>query len=149
MSNRLCIFCNKVLKTRHQIKFCSSRCQCDHNHNIFIDAWKEGLVDGMIGVSTRVTSNHIRRYLIETHGEKCSLCGWNKIHSITKKVPLDLDHIDGNSENNNEKNLRLLCPNCHSLTPFFRALNMGHGRKWRIEKYRSEMKIAQTISTSS
>jgi len=138
MHNRKCIFCNQTLKTRHQIRFCSSKCQCDHQHNLFVDAWRNGLVDGMIGVSTRVTSAHIRRYLIETHGEKCSQCEWNVRHSITGKVPLDVDHIDGNSENNNESNLRLLCPNCHSLTPYFRNLNKGHGRKWRMNKYRKE-----------
>jgi predicted HNH restriction endonuclease len=39
-----------------------------------------------------------------------------------------VEHIDGNYENDREKNLTLLCPNCHSLTPTFRALNRGNGR---------------------
>jgi 5-methylcytosine-specific restriction endonuclease McrA len=43
---------------------------------------------------------------------------------------------DGNSENNLEENLRLLCPNCHSLSPNFRNLNKGYGRKWRVNKYK-------------
>ena len=42
-----------------------------------------------------------------------------------------MEHIDGNSENNNIENLELLCPNCHSLTPTFGALNKGKGRKNR------------------
>lgn len=58
-------------------------------------------------------------------------CGWNQRHSITHRIPLEIDHIDGNANNNNEDNLRLLCPNCHSLTPHFRNLNRGHGRAWR------------------
>jgi Zn finger protein HypA/HybF involved in hydrogenase expression len=66
----------------------------------------------------------------------CSLCGWNKVHSITKRIPLEIDHIDGNAENNSEENLRLICPNCHSLTPHFRNLNKGKGRKWRTNKYK-------------
>jgi Zn finger protein HypA/HybF involved in hydrogenase expression len=78
--------------------------------------------------------------MIENGGEKCSMCGWNKKHSITGHVPLEIDHIDGNSQNNIESNLRILCPNCHSLTPYFRNLNKGNGRKWRIEKYHIEMK---------
>ncbi|MEN9582255.1 MAG: hypothetical protein RL641_209 [Candidatus Parcubacteria bacterium] len=41
------------------------------------------------------------------------------------------DHIDGNWRNNIEENLRLLCPNCDSLTPTFSAFNRGNGRKNR------------------
>lgn len=38
-------------------------------------------------------------------------------------IPLELDHIDGNHQNNALQNLRLLCPNCHALTPTFRDKN--------------------------
>jgi len=31
---------------------------------------------------------------METHGENCFQCGWDKRHPITNNVPLDLDHID-------------------------------------------------------
>lgn len=37
----------------------------------------------------------------------------------------------GNYLNNSEDNLDLICPNCHSLTPTYRALNIGNGRKDR------------------
>lgn len=39
-------------------------------------------------------------------------------------IQLELDHIDGNNENNNLSNLRLLCPNCHALTPTYRGKNI-------------------------
>lgn len=45
---------------------------------------------------------------------KCSCCGiseWNN-----KPITMQLDHIDGNSNNHVLNNLRLLCPNCHSQT---------------------------------
>ena len=42
---------------------------------------------------------------------------------------LQVNHIDGNYKNNREENLELLCPNCHSLTPNYRSLNRGKGRK--------------------
>jgi 5-methylcytosine-specific restriction endonuclease McrA len=58
-------------------------------------------------------------------------CGWEKIHPITLKVPVELHHIDGDSKNNKLDNLILLCPSCHSLTPSFRGLNRGNGRKNR------------------
>ena len=36
---------------------------------------------------------------------------------------LQVDHIDGNPDNNKGNNLRLLCPNCHSLTPTYKGGN--------------------------
>lgn len=50
----------------------------------------------------------------------------------TNQVPLIADHIDGNWRNNIESNLRLLCPNCDSLSPTYAALNKGNGRKNRV-----------------
>jgi 5-methylcytosine-specific restriction endonuclease McrA len=58
-------------------------------------------------------------------------CQWNKKHKITNKVPIQLEHIDGDSKNNSLDNLKLLCPNCHSLTDTYGALNKGKGRKNR------------------
>ena len=40
-----------------------------------------------------------------------------------EKITIELDHLDGNSNNNNLNNLRILCPNCHSQTPTFRSRN--------------------------
>jgi 5-methylcytosine-specific restriction endonuclease McrA len=102
---------------------------------LYVTKWKQGEVNGSRGVNAKNISQHVRRYLLDKHGNECSLCGWNKINLTTKTVPLEIDHIDGDSENNNEANLRLLCPNCHSLTPNFRNLNKGKGRLWRKNKY--------------
>jgi predicted HNH restriction endonuclease len=73
----------------------------------------------------------IRRYLIERFGEKCARCGWAERHPKTGKVPVEVEHIDGDWRNNNPANLTLLCPNCHALTPTYRALNWGRGREYR------------------
>lgn len=129
-----CINCKSLLKNRHQIKYCSNKCQATEKYNNSIKDWKNGTKNGSVGVKTRIISAYLRRYLFEKYKDKCSMCGWDKRHSVTGNVPLEVDHIDGNSENNSESNLRLICPNCHSLTSHFRNLNKGNGRKWRIKK---------------
>lgn len=60
----------------------------------------------------------IKRLIINKKLEyKCSICGINKWNQ--KPIRLRLDHIDGDSTNNCEYNLRLLCPNCDSQTDTF------------------------------
>jgi hypothetical protein len=126
--------CSKALTKRHKIKFCSNKCQHDLNYRNFIERWKSGFVVGNVGIGTRVMSRHIRRYLLEKYSYKCSKCGWGEKNPLSGRLTLEIDHIDGDAENNKEVNLRLLCPNCHSLTPHFRNLNKGRGRKWRMER---------------
>ena len=101
----------------------------------YIIEWKRGKKSGQRGIVTKNISKYIKRYLIEKYGEACIVCGWSKKHHMTGKVPLEIDHKDGNSENNKENNLRILCPNCHSLTSTFKNLNKGYGRMWRKNKY--------------
>jgi hypothetical protein len=53
---------------------------------------------------------------------KCEICGWNKV-SADGRMPLELDHVNGDSLDNRLENLRILCPNCHSLQITHRGLN--------------------------
>lgn len=55
---------------------------------------------------------------------KCEICGWAK-KSDDGRIPLELDHINGDSHDNRIENLRVLCPNCHSLQPTHRGRNMA------------------------
>ncbi len=53
---------------------------------------------------------------------KCEKCGWAK-KSADGRIPLELDHINGKHSDNRLINLRILCPNCHSLQPTHRSKN--------------------------
>ncbi|MFH1841294.1 MAG: HNH endonuclease signature motif containing protein [Candidatus Nealsonbacteria bacterium] len=55
---------------------------------------------------------------------KCEECGWAKT-SKDNRVPLELDHINGDVHDNRLENLRILCPNCHSLKLTHRGCNRG------------------------
>jgi hypothetical protein len=125
---RFCLFCNKEL-TRRDTKYCNNICHRNKEQKKFIEKWLKGELSGTTQVGN--TSHFIKRYLVATFGEKCFKCGWAERNSVTNKVPIELDHIDGNHKNNILNNLRLLCPNCHSLTSTFRNLNKGKGRQFR------------------
>lgn len=68
-------------------------------------------------------SNSLRLRLLEEgiFPHQCSKCKGTEWFG--ELIPLELDHIDGDNTNNLLSNLRLLCPNCHALTPTYRGRN--------------------------
>jgi hypothetical protein len=73
-----------------------------------------------------------RRYLVYKYGWRCKICGnnvWNN-----KKIPLLVDHINGNSDDNTLDNLRVICPNCDAQLPTYKGRNRGHGRVERMKR---------------
>ena len=123
-----CLSCGINLHSRYAIKYCSNSCQKNHQYKAFIENWKTGMHAGIIGKITYAISRHIRKYILDKYSSKCSRCGWSGQNIYSKKSVLEINHIDGNSMNNAESNLELICPNCHSLTCNFRNLNRGRGR---------------------
>ena len=126
-----CLNC-EVLLQKNTSKYCSNKCQKEYEYKQFIKNWQEGRINGMRGKYQ--ISLHIRRYLFEKYNSRCYRCGWGKVNDYTGMIPLEIEHIDGNFENNCEDNLVLLCPNCHSLTATYKGANLSHGRHER-KKY--------------
>lgn len=67
-----------------------------------------------------------RRRLIEERGIGCEMCFGTEW--LGKPIPVEVDHIDGNHNNNEITNVRLLCPNCHATTPTYRGRNKKRKR---------------------
>lgn len=129
-----CECCGNFITGRENrnLKFCSDYCRKNNNYISYIKSWKDGFQNGIVGEYQ--ISPYIRKYLFEKHNNKCSICHWGEINTYSGKIPLEVEHIDGNFENNLEDNLTLLCPNCHSLTSTYKSLNKN-GRKSR-SKYK-------------
>jgi hypothetical protein len=118
-----CLQCSNTASS----KYCSNKCQKAFERATFISNWLSGKVKG--------NAVRIKSYIREQRGNKCEECGWNKVNETTGIVPVELEHIDGDWTNNKIENLKLLCPNCHSLTSTYRALNRCKvERKYRKRK---------------
>lgn len=80
-------------------------------------------IEDYLNNNQTIQSYKLKNRLIKEHilEEKCIYC--NLTSWLGSKIPLELDHINGNHSDNNLSNLRLLCPNCHSFTDTYRGKN--------------------------
>lgn len=131
MKTYSCLQCGKENRWGHSKtnKFCGSDC---------FQLWTwENVTKPRIenGECTHNSGAVLKKYLIEKFGEKCSECDlgpiWNE-----KPIVIQVDHIDGDSDNNYPSNLRLLCPNCHSQTENFGS--KGKGSRYRKSTSRNK-----------
>jgi len=135
---------------------------CSLEHRRIINGcmkWKEGIY-------TQPSAKYIKMLLV---GKKCEECGldgewiWNDVvfqdgkyhyrtRDIKHKVPLQLHHIDGNSNNNVPSNLQILCCNCHAQTDTYLKSNKVSGRKIRkqsglkLQNTRNNLPFAENIT---
>lgn len=134
-----CLHCGKecIKKPSSRGKYCSNECQGEYQFaNVTVPKIEAGEC---------LEGKTLKRYMFKIGKCSCDLCGlgqeWNG-----KPLSLQLDHIDGNSDNCFPSNLRLLCPNCHTQTDTYGS--KGNGNRYKkitkrneyIRKYRgSEM----------
>ena len=128
-----CLNCGNKLNKSSK-KYCSTKCQQNKQYKDYIERWLAGKEKGWINKKNIAVSTRIRKWLFETRGRKCEICKWCAVNPKTGEIPIQIDHIDGNAENCRPDNLKILCPNCHSLTPTFGGLNAGNGRTSRYLK---------------
>jgi hypothetical protein len=134
-------------------------------------AWEEGKYAGRTNMSVAMIASHRKRneqklakwkagelvpsegvaksLLILERGAKCEECGWSKTNPTSNTIPIELEHVDGDCYNNSYGNCKILCPNCHSLTPTYRGLNVNKGRGRRLAKVVSAWAKQNRIKLSS
>ena len=82
-------------------------------------------------VAGRWTTSHALKKRLFAAGLKtprCELCGWAE-RAPDGRIPVELDHINGDKDDNRIENLRIVCPNCHALQPTHRGLNQQRRKR--------------------
>lgn len=145
ISSKTCEACNNIIKEQYGTgRFCNKACACRYstllrrqeigqkisnslkghpNWTVTKDKWTakraeahaNRLQDYYTSAKWDDIGMKVRRARIaEEQSYSCLMCGLSKWREAVMR--LQLDHIDGDTDNNSRENLRLLCPNCHSQT---------------------------------
>jgi hypothetical protein len=118
--HKTCVDCKETFPERGA----SIRCQGCIEHRR-IDTFEKLKTDGSR-----------KRALISEREHRCESCGLSEW--LEKQIILTLDHTDGNPDNNDKSNLKLLCWNCHAMTPTFGGKNAGRFPDSNRKKKRTE-----------
>lgn len=93
---------SKIQNSKSGLQFCCRECKdaAQRLENNFQALWPSHYGNGK--------QIHYRARAFQEYEHKCTNCGWNEDADI-----LEVHHIDENRENNDLKNLMILCPICH------------------------------------
>jgi len=123
---KLCLFCKNILKNNSST-YCNNTCNNLYKYNLKLELFNNG--DQIFtGVRT------LKRFIISNEGYHCKKCGISKWNG--EELVLQLEHINGNADDNKKSNLCLLCPNCHSQTDSYAGRNSGKGLSLKRNKYK-------------
>ena len=125
-----CQGCRTLLPGRAARVYCSNACQREWERQQLVAVW---LTSGVANPGSN-PGHYVRRHIRDEQAGACAICGgldeWNGLPLV-----LILDHIDGDATNDVRSNLRLVCPNCDSQLPTYKARNRGRGRHARRTRY--------------
>lgn len=126
-----CIECKNLVRLGRR-KPCPPGLRSEIAKKVHLRKRVEDYKDWKSGAET-FSSRTIKLMLADFEGYKCSSCGISDW--MGKRITLELEHKDGNSDNNSPDNVCLICPNCHSQTPTYKGANKGNGRHFRRQRY--------------
>jgi len=119
-----CLQCNEETTNP---KYCCHKCFVEHH-------WEQREKEAEAKGHLNDYGPHARKdYLLKIRPNKCAICSikeWNG-----QPILLIMDHINGNAQNNNLDNLRLICSNCDTQLDTYKGKNVGNGRHSRRERY--------------
>ena len=156
--NRKCEQCNKELTSKwinKKTKFCSRTCSnlarigtnfYTTHSEILKEKYRKDGSWGSLGENNKtriykkkslrekvdgkkfedVSYDYKRIMVILDQDQRCNKC--NLSEWLDSKIPLEIDHIDGDNKNDDRNNLEALCPNCHAQTSTFRGRNKKQGK---------------------
>jgi 5-methylcytosine-specific restriction endonuclease McrA len=157
---KLCLFCGtKITFERRRATFCNCSCSASYSNRVrpretkrsrvcscgkpkllsnkyCSDCIERRVYQRPQSVELLKAPASMRRLLIEQRGHQCEDCGLSEWKS--QPIPLELHHKDGNSDNNTEQNLMLICPNCHTFTEHYKGSVKGKDgsrQKMRRKRY--------------
>jgi hypothetical protein len=123
-----CLHCGSTeRRPRSNGPYCSWECFNEDRYGRtgtfarWLAGWQSGEVSG-----TREDGRpdwRVRQALVLLRGQRWETCGWAETNPVSGRVPLHVDHVDGDRTKNRPEDVRLLCPNCHALTPNYQHLN--------------------------
>ena len=95
------------------------------------------------GISNQIKKKKLLKLGLKK--DKCEECGIRNIWN-NKPITLQLDHIDGDNQNNEISNLKIICPNCHTQTKTFSGRNIkGYSKNKENKKKKLEKEIKNNI----
>ena len=95
---------------------------------------KEPLLEDVMIENSSYARHALKRRLLHNGmlHNICSICGLNENWN-NQKLVLQLDHINGQNNDNRIENLRIVCPNCHSQLKTFSSKRRNNKLKKKEE----------------